>query len=288
VAKEGSISKASEVLHLTPQTISGQISLLEERINVELFTKLGRNLELTPAGKLVFEYAEDIFTLGSELEELLESLPTEQTIEFKVGVIDSIHKSIVYRLLAPALETSKSIRIICSEGNMEELLLDLAVHKIDLVIADSPITTNIKVKGYSHPLGECGISFFAHPKIKKLIGNNFPDNLNGAPLLIPSKIASIHNPLIAWFKAQNVTPKIVGEFDDTALMKAFGRGGRGVFIAPSPIAKEVEHEYGVKEIGSTTEIIEKFYAISVERKIIHPAVLVITLEAKDLLFNSTF
>jgi LysR family transcriptional activator of nhaA len=253
-------------------------------MDVKLFTKVGRNLKLTESGQLVLEYAEEIFSTGKELEEMLRILPEEHLVEFRVGVLDSVPKSIAYRLLAPALDLSASVKIVCTEGGMEELLLDLAVHKIDLVLADCPIPKNANVKGFNHPLGECGISFFANDKIKSNLNKPFPANLDNKPMLIPSSIANIHAPLLGWFKANDIKPIITGEFDDTALMKTFGRGGTGIFTAPSAIAKQVERDYGVSEIGSTTDILESFYAITVKRKIIHPAVIAITESAKKLLF----
>lgn len=283
VAREGSITKACESLHLTPQTISGQLSQLEQRLDIALFTKVGRNLQLTESGKLVKEYAEEIFSLGDELEEMVRTMPEDRPFEFKVGVLDVVPKSIAYQLLSPALAVNSSVRIICREGSMEELLLDLAVHKLDLVLADAVIPPSINVKGFSHHLGECGISFFAKKTVAKKLAKGFPQSLNGAPMLIPGKIANIYAQIQRWFVTHNVQPKIVGEFDDTALMKAFGRGGAGIFTAPTPIAREVEKEYDVVEIGSTTEIIEQFYAITVERKIIHPAVIAITESARDIL-----
>jgi LysR family transcriptional activator of nhaA len=283
VASHGSITKACETLNLTPQTISGQLSKLEAQMDVKLFTKVGRNLRLTESGQLVLEYADEIYSTGNELEEMLRTLPQEHLVEFRVGVLDSVPKSITFRLLAPALKLSASVKIVCTEGDMDDLLVDLAVHKIDLVIADCPIPNNSNIKGFNHPLGESGTSFFANSKIKSKLNKSFPANLDGKPMLIPSSIANIHTPLLNWFKANSIEPVISGEFDDTALMKTFGRSGTGIFTAPSAIAKEVERDYGVSEIGSTTDILESFYAITVKRKIIHPAVIAITESAKKLL-----
>ena len=284
VATHGSITKACETLHLTPQTISGQLSQLEAQMDVKLFTKVGRNLKLTESGQLVLEYADEIFSTGNELEEMLRTLPQEHLVEFRVGVLDSVPKSITYRLLAPALKLSASVKIVCTEGSMEDLLLDLAVHKIDLVLADRPIPKNTNVKGFNHRLGECGTSFFANDQIKTRLNKSFPANLDGKSMLIPSSTANIHAPLLNWFKANDIQPIIRGEFDDTALMKSFGRSGTGIFTAPSAIANEVERDYGVSEIGSTIDIMESFYAITVKRQIIHPAVIAITESAKTFLF----
>ena len=285
VAKAGSIASASKALHLTPQTISGQLSLLEESLDEALFTRVGRNLELTETGRLVLSYAEEIFSLGGELEEMLQHLPEGRPLVFKVGVADVVPKSIAYRLLAPALQLDEPVRIICREGSVKSLLAELAVHKIDLVIADSPIPAVINVSGFNHPLGDCGITFFATKELAKQLDKNFPQNLNAAPLLLPGETTVVRSRLLQWLDAQHIYPRIVGEFDDSALMKAFGRSGTGVFIAPTPIAEEVKKQYGVITIGQTDDVREQLYAISVERKISHPAVVAITQTAREWLFQ---
>ena len=272
VAKEGSIARASELLHLTPQTISGQLSVLENSLGEALFSRSGRNLELTEIGRLVLSYADEIFSLGGELEEMVRNLPSERQLIFKVGVTDVIPKSIAYRLLEPAFEVSESIRIICREGDTNALLAELAVHKLDLVIADQPIPANINVRGYNHALGGCGISFFATPDLADRLSGEFPDCLNAAPLLLPGDTNAARNHLIQWLDEHHIYPRIIGEFDDSALLKAFGQGGKGVFFAPTAIADEVAIQYGVQVIGQTDKVKEHFYAISVERKISHPAI----------------
>ena len=285
VAKEGGIARASERLHLTPQTISGQLSLLEDNLGEALFNRVGRNLEMTETGRLVLSYADEIFSLGGELEEMVSNLPSGRRMVFKVGVSDVVPKSIAYRLLAPSLQLPEPVRIVCREGAINSLLGELALHKVDLVIADGPIPSNVNVRGFNHPLGDCGVSFFAEPKLARTLGKDFPQNLNGAPLLLPGEVTVVRNRLVQWFNGLHLHPRIVGEFDDSALMKAFGQGGAGVFIAPTPIAKEVEKQYGVVSIGQTDEVREQFYAISVERKISHPAVSAITEAAREWLFT---
>lgn len=287
VAKEGGIARASERLHLTPQTISGQLSLLEDNLGEALFNRVGRNLELTETGRLTLSYADEIFSLGGELEEMLHNLPEGRPLVFKVGVADVVPKSIAYRLLAPSLQLPEPVRIICKEGDIDSLLTELAVHKVDLVIADGPIPSNVNVRGFNHPLGECGISFFAVPELAKKLGKDFPQNLNGAAMLMPGEMTIVQSRLLKWFDGLHIHPRIVGEFDDSALMKAFGQAGAGVFIAPTAIAMEVEKQYGVKVIGQTDQVIEQFYAISVERKITHPAVAVITETAREWLFRDS-
>ena len=285
VAKEGGIARASERLHLTPQTISGQLSLLEENLGAALFNRVGRNLELTETGRLALSYADEIFSLGGELEDVVRNLPDGRPLVFKVGVADVVPKSIAYRLLAPALQMPEPVRIVCRENNIYSLLADLALHKIDLVISDGPIPPNVNVRGYNHQLGECGISFFAIPELARQISKNFPQSLKEVPLLLPSDITVVQSRLLKWFDKLHIHPHIVGEFDDSALMKAFGQSGTGVFIAPTPIAAEIERQYGVLVIGKTDEVREQFYAISVERKITHPAVAAITETAREWLLS---
>jgi len=284
-AKEGGIARASERLHLTPQTISGQLSLLEENLGEALFTRVGRNLELTETGRLVLSYADEIFSLGGELEEMVRNLPDGRPLMFKVGVADVVPKSIAYRLLAPALQLAEPVRIVCREGAIDSLLAELAVHRVDLVIADGPIPPGVNVRGFNHPLGDCGITFFATPRLARKLGKNFPRSLSGAPLLLPGEMTVVRNRLVQWFDELHIHPRIVGEFDDSALMKAFGQTGAGVFIAPTPIAEEVKKQYGVVVIGQTDEVHEQFYAISVERKISHPAVAAITETAREWLLR---
>ena len=284
VAKEGTIARASERLSLTPQTISGQLSLLEDHLGEALFTRVGRNLELTETGRLVLSYADEIFSLGGELEEMVHNLPDGRPLLFKVGVTEVVPKSIAYRLLAPALQLPEPVRIVCREGAMDDLLAELAVHRVDLVIADGPIPPGVNVRGFNHQLGDCGITFFATVRLARKLGKNFPDSLNGAPLLIPGETTMVQRRLMLWFEGLHIHPRIIGEFDDSALMKAFGRSGSGVFIAPTPIAEEVEKQYGVVSIGQTDKVREQFYAISVERKISHPAVVAITETAREWLF----
>ncbi len=285
VAKEGGIARASERLHLTPQTISGQLSLLEESLGEPLFTRVGRNLELTETGRLALSYADEIFSLGGELEEMVRNLPGARPLLFKVGVADVVPKSIAYRLLAPALGLPEPVRIICREGAIDTLLSDLAVHRIDLVIADGPIPPGINVRGFNHALGDCGISFFATAALARRLEGDFPHNLNGMPLLLPGETTVVRGRLMQWLDGLRIHPRVVGEFDDSALMKAFGQTGTGVFIAPTPIADEVAKQYGVRIIGQTDSVREQFYAISVERKISHPAVAAITETAREWLFS---
>lgn len=284
VAKAGSIIRASERLHLTPQTLSGQISLLEETLGVALFLRVGRRLQLTETGRLTLSYADELFQIGNDLEEALRSRPEDRSIQFRVGVDDAVPKSIAYRLLTPAMALDKPVRIVCRENKLTRLLVELAIHRLDLVLADRPMPPETNVKGYSHKLGDCGITFFAEPQLASQLKGEWPHSLNAAPLLIPGEDAATRVPLMRWFDAHQIRPRIVGEFDDSALMHAFGQAGIGIFIAPSVIADEVQREHGVTAIGQTNEVAEQFYAISMERRLTHPAVVAVNDTAHRKLF----
>ena len=285
VAKAGGIGRASERLHLTPQTISGQITLFEDVLGYKLFNRVGRRLELNDAGRVVLGYADEIFTLGEELQEVLRFRPGGWPLQFRVGVADAVPKAIAYLLLEPAMELPESLRIVCREGKLTSLLADLAVHKLDIVIADSPMPANIDVRGYNHLLGECGVTFFATDELAKEYGQGFPKSLDGAPFLMPGEDAAVRPRLIRWFEKAKVRPRIIGEFDDGALLQAFGAAGKGIFAAPSAVAEQIKKQYGVTEIGRTTLVTEQFYAISVERQLTHPAVVAISSAARESLIR---
>ncbi|HEY9446404.1 MAG TPA: transcriptional activator NhaR [Burkholderiales bacterium] len=284
VAKAGGVARASERLHVTAQTISGQIGLFEHVLGCKLFTRNGRRLELTDAGRMVLGYAEGIFALGGELEEALRRPSGKQPVQFRVGVADAVPKSVAYRLLKPTLALREPLRILCREGALASLLGDLAIHRLDVVLANSPVPDNINVRCYSHLLGECGIVFFSTPALAKRHKSRFPQCLNDAPLLLPGEDAAMRTRLMRWFDAVQIRPRIIGEFDDDALLKAFGQAGAGVFVAPSVIAPYVRRQYGVVAVGSTDAVTEQFYAISVERRLTHPAVVAVTAAARRELF----
>ena len=286
VARTGSIVRASEQLNLTAQTISGQISLLEETFCVKLFRRVGRHLELTEAGRQALPYAERMFQMAGELEAVLRTQPDEEQIPFRVGVADVVPKSIVYRLIAPTMELSEPLRITCREDKLERLLADLAIQRLDMVISDSPMPSHLDIKGYSQKLGECGISFFATEQLAARHGGDFPQCLHGAPLLIPGQESVLRSRLMRWFGDQGLLPRVVGEFDDSALMQAFGQSGSGIFIAPSVIADEIMTQYRARLIGQTEAVTESFYVISVERKVKHPGIVAITEGARRELFTA--
>ncbi len=284
VAREGGVARASERLHITPQTISGQLSLLEDHLGVELFSRVGRNLELTQAGRLVLSYANEIFSLGGELEEVIHQLPQGRPQQFRVGVVDVLPKSIAHRILKPALRMPEPVRMICREAGLDTLLAELTVHRLDLVLADRPIPATVSTRGFSHKLGESAVSFFASEKLRSSLPGDFPGCLDGAPLLLPSGGTQLRSGLDKWLDKQRLHPRIIAEFDDSALMKAFGQEGVGVFIAPAIIEEEVELQYQVKAISQVDEVKEHFYAISVERKVTHPVVSAVMEAARETLF----
>ena len=284
-AKAGGILRAGEQLHTTPQTLSGQIKLLEDRLGRPLFRKSGRNLELTEAGRVALGYADQIFTLGAELEDALaRDLAAAQVLDFRVGVADSVAKSVAYRLLEPALALDVPVRLICQEGKFPELLSQLALNKLDLVLADEPMGKKLSVRAFNHPLGTSGMSFFCAPALRAQLQGEFPRCLHQAPMLIPGAQASVRPQLEAWLTRHQLQPRIVGEFDDGALMSAFGREGRGVFMAPSALEADTRAQYGVELLGRSDELSEEFFAVSVQRRITHPCVVAITDSARGQLF----
>jgi LysR family transcriptional regulator, transcriptional activator of nhaA len=283
VARSGGVIRAAERLHLTPQTLSGQISQFEERMGSPLFHRVGRRLELTETGKLALSYAEEIFQTGSELEELLKNGATDRFFTFRVGIADVLPKFVVHRLLSPVLKLPEAIRLICNEDRLDRLLAELALHSLDMVIADRPMPAGTEIKGYSHPLGESGIAFMASPELAGKIGSGFPANLNGAPMLLPGKDSALYQALPRWLDRMNIRPKIVGEFSDSALMKAFGEAGAGIFPTPALSVAEVCEHYRVEKIGETDDIKERFFLISVERKLMHPVARAVSEHAKTMM-----
>jgi len=285
-AKAGGIMRAGEQLHTTPQTLSGQIKLLEDWLGRKLFQKSGRKLELTEDGRIALGYADQIFTLGAELESAVRTAREgKKVLDFTVGVADSVTKSIAYQLLEPALSIDEPVRLICSEGKFPDLLAQLALNRLDLVIADEPMSRRLSVRAFNHALGGTAMTFFATPARKAELKGKFPQCLTGQPLLIPGAEASVRAQLDGWLTRHDVRPRIVGEFDDGALMTAFGREGRGVFMAPSVLETETIQQFGVKVVGRTDELRDEFYAVSVERRITHPCVVAITDAARGKLFG---
>ena len=285
VAKSGSVTRASEQLHLTPQTISGQIQLLEEFLGNALFAKSGRGLVLTETGRLVLGYAEEIFGLGAELEEAArDGSHHGRPLEFRVGVADAVSKSIACRLIEPATRLPERVRIVCREWKLDSLLAELALHRLDLVISDAPIPEAVNVRAFNHRLGASGVTFFVASRLFEHYAGTFPQCLDGAPLLMPSEDSAIGRKLLSWFRARSLRPTVFGEFDDTALAKEFGRRGAGIFVGPTLLTGEIEKQFNVKAIGVAADVLIEFFAISVERRVTHPCVIAITQSARNEFF----
>lgn len=284
VAKAGGVTRAAERLHLTPQTISGQLGEFERSLGKELFRRAGRRLELTAAGKLTLSHADEIFQIGNELEASLRDPAASGDLPFRVGVADVVPKSIAYRLLAPAMALADPVRLTCQEDKLERLFAELAIHRLDLVIADRPLGSDVGVRGFNHPLGRCPVDLYASPALAARYRSGFPRSLAGAPMLLPGPSASLRGAVLRWLAEHRIDVRIVGEFDDTALMKAFGAAGTGLFPVPAAISQEVRRQYRVDTVGHLDGVQVRYYAISIERRLTHPAVVAVTREAKRALF----
>lgn len=285
VAREGTIAKAGKILRLSQPTISGQIRALEDSLGEPLFSREGRSLQLTDMGRLVYRYADEIFSLGRELQDTVKGRPTGQPLRLHVGVSDAIPKLIAYRLIEPAMRGG-TVQVVCTEDKTERLLAELSMQGLDLVLTDAPLGTTNKVRAYNHPLGECGVTFFAREDLRLQLAPDFPANLDRAPMLLPTRNTVLRATLERWFEEIRIRPRVVGEFEDSALMKVFGERGEGVFPGPSAIEKEIRAHYAVSVVGRSDEVREKFFAISVEKRIKHPAVLQITENARNRLFET--
>jgi LysR family transcriptional activator of nhaA len=285
VAKTGSIARAAEQLHLTPHSISGQLSEFEAALGVDLFRRVGRNLVTTDAGRSIVRYAEEIFTIADELQEVLRGEQTREFLPFRVGIADSVSKSVAYRLVEPALKLEQPVRLVCREGRLAPLLAELSIHRLDMIIADRLMPTNLNVRGYSHLLGESGLTVFGTRLLINKLAGSFPSMLDKAPFLLPGEDVAIRPELLRWFDANELRPQIVGEFDDSALMKSFGQAGAGLFVAPTAIAAHVCERYQVAEIGRIDTVVEHIYAITTERRLTHPAILAISKTARQDVFG---
>jgi LysR family transcriptional activator of nhaA len=286
VVREGSIARAGERLHLSQPTISTQLHKLERSVGDKLFQKVGRKLQLTDTGRTVFRYADEIFTIGRELKDALRGRGGGgRPLRFAVGVSDVLPKLIIYRLLQPAFVLPERLQLVCREGNADELTMALAGHDLDIVLSDAPAGAGVRIKAYSHLLGDCGVGMFGTSELYKKFHRKFPASLESAPMLMPATSTSLRRSMDQWLDTNAIRPSIVAEFDDSALLKAFGREGLGLFPAPLAVRAEIEKQYGVKLIGEIPGIRERFYAISVERRLRHPAVVAISNAAKNELFG---
>jgi LysR family transcriptional activator of nhaA len=285
VAREGTIARASSILHLTQPTISGQLRTLERALGAKLFDHARRNLVMTETGRVVYRYAEEIFLLGRELQDTLDGRPPGRPLRLVVGVADTVPKDIAYRLIEPALRLSEAVQVVCEQGKPEQLLTRLAVNALDVVLTDMPIGPTVKIRAFNHLLGESGVSFVGAQKLAAMYRRGFPHSLDGAPFLLPPADTALRRSLDQWFDAVGIRPRVQGEFADPALLKVFGQKGIGVFVVRTAVERETQRQYGTLLIGRVDSIRERFYAVSLERKLKHPAVVAITEVAREKLFS---
>jgi len=272
VARERGLANACAKLRLSPSTISGQIHALEHTLDQKLFAKKGRRLELTDMGRIVYRYADEIFTLGKELQDAIHDRPMGKPLRLQVGIVDVVPKLVAKRMIAPALDLGMSVRLVCVEGRLERLMASLAMHELDVVLADSACDSSSTIKAFNHVVVDSPITLLGSENIYQKFRKNFPASLRGAPFLLPTVNTALRRAMDHWLSDMNMMPQIMGEFDDRALLDVFGEAGLGIFPVPSLIAESVVKQLGVRRIGVLKEIREKFYAITVERRITHPAV----------------
>lgn len=272
VFKEGSISRAAEKLHLAQPTISGQLAVFEQVVGEKLYFKEGRKLNLSDTGRTIFRYAEEIFSLGQELNQTLQGLSSGHGLRLSVGIADALPKLIAYRLLEPALHIPESVQLVCHEDKAERLISEIPLHSIDLVLSDIPATPSVGSHVFNHLLGECALAVFGIPALAERYSKNFPASLNGAPLLMPTQNTALRRSLDQWLHSEGLCPDVKAEIEDSALLKTFASAGVGLFVAPVEVQTEIQRHYGCKSIGTIPNVYERFYAITAQRKLRHPAV----------------
>jgi LysR family transcriptional activator of nhaA len=285
VVREGGIVPAANKLRISHPTVSTQIKKLEQSLGDDLFDRSRRRLELTDFGRTAYEYAEQIFSLGGEMQDVLQGQSTARPLKLIVGITDAMPKLIVRRLLEPALHLDRPVRLVCREDRADRVLAELALGNLDVVLADTPLPSGSGLRAYSHALGECGVAFFADPKTARRLRPSFPQSLDGAAFLAPTSEYVLRRALELWFDKVGVHPEIVAEFEDSALLKVFAQDGLGVFAAPSVMTTAIESQYGLQRIGGTDEVRERFYAITLERRLKNVAVQAICQEARDRIFG---
>lgn len=285
VAREGSLASACRELRLAQSTVSGQIRSLEHVLGEKLFARSGRRLVLTEIGRIVYRYADEIFSLGRELQDVIKGRPVGRPLRLVVGIADVVPKLVAQRLLEPALKLPEPVHLVCHEDKPDRLLAQLAVHSLDVVIADAPVAPSVRIRAFNHLLGECDVVFFATAKLAASYQRGFPKSLDGAPVILPTENTTLRRSLDQWFATRGIRPRVVGEFEDNALLKVFGQAGMGLFPASSVIADEIRRQYRVRPIGKLDGVRERFYAISVDRKLKHAAVIAISREARQKLFG---
>lgn len=287
VAREGSLVGAGKVLRLSHPTLSAQIHALEVELGEQLFERVGRRLVMTEMGRVVYRYAEEIFSLGRELLDTVHGRASGRPLRLDIGIVDAVPKLVVRRLLQPALSLPEPVRLVCHEDDFDRLLADLALHTLDVVISDAPVPPGSNIRAFNHLLGDTGISFVGTKPLASAYRRGFPKSLDGAPFLLPLERSALRRSLDQWFDRSGVRPRVVAEFEDGALLKVFGADGVGILPAPTVMEKDVCRQYGFRVIGRTPEVRERFYAISVERKLKNPAAVAISEAARHELFPPT-
>ncbi|MBK7586238.1 MAG: transcriptional activator NhaR [Myxococcales bacterium] len=282
-AKEGGISRAAKKLHLAQPTLSSQIRALGESLGGELFERRGRGLVLTELGTTVYRHADEIFSIGRDLLDAAKGRSSGRVQRLVVGIADVLPKLAVYRMLAPALRLTPPVRIVCREDAAERLVAALGNHEVDLVLSDSALSPSRGTRAFNHLLGESGTSFFAAPKLASKLRRGFPRSLDGAPFIMPGEQSAMRRELDGWFDSREVRPQVVAEVDDSALAKVFGQAGAGAFLGSTAIEAEIVEQYAVGVVGRAPELKERYFAISLERRIRHPGVLAISSAARELL-----
>ncbi len=285
VAREGTIARAGEKLHLGQPAISTQLRQLEQSLGQKLFQKSGRNLELTETGRMVYRYADEIFSLGREMLDSVKGRPTGKPVRFVVGIVDVLPKLIAKRLLEPALQLPDPLKLVCIEDSLEKLLSELALHNVDIVLSDTPVTGAMRIRAFNHLLGESPIAVFGTKELARKYRKGFPKSLNGAPFLLQGRASAVRRSLETWFDSHDLHPLIRAEFDDSALLKVFGQAGEGLFAAPFVIKDEICRQHEVELVGEIPGVREHFYAISTERRLKHPAVVAISESAREDIFK---
>jgi LysR family transcriptional activator of nhaA len=283
VAKEGSVSRAAAKLHVSQPSISEQMRELELALGEKLFRREGRNNKLTEAGQVVFGFAEEIFALGREMMNAVKQRPGAKTLRLCVGVVDSFPKLVTNEILKPVFSLPQTVHVICREGKMEDLLAQLAAHRLDIVLSDEPASSSVNFRVFNHPLGETGTTFCAEKRLATRLKRNFPKSLHEAPALLPSENTPFRRALESWFRAQRIQPSVVAEFEDLALMKVMASEGRGFIAVPTVAVNEARERYGFLAIGKADQCRMQFHAITAERRIVHPAVAAISAQARHIL-----
>jgi LysR family transcriptional activator of nhaA len=271
VAKEGGVTRAAERLGLAVQTISTQLALLEQSVGKSLLAPQGRRLVPTEAGRVALGYADQIFLLGEQMQDALRATDTVK-MRLTVGISDSLPKLIACRLLEATQAMQTQVKLVCFEDEFEALLADLALHKLDVVLTDRAVPAGASLRVFSHLLGESAMQLFGVPKLAERYREGFPASLNGAPLLLPTRNNALRGRIDEWLVRHGVLADVVGEFEDNAMLNTFGRNGLGLFFAPSALESDILDQFGALLVGDVPELREQFYAISTERKIVHPAV----------------